>query len=174
MLQDMYQEYLYVIGKAKDGYKLDVDVEHRNIHTFYQNKVPLFKLIFGKFSDQEFDSILVSFHIDIKSSKAVTWYANLYKITPFIAVTDHYIEDDQGETYLGEDADIIKNLKLQRNILEHWLSEKSPEEIQGFVESKILGRIRDPKKSFDSLKQSEQAILEFEKMKKSVNDEDVH
>lgn len=170
---DLYQEYLFIIGKLKDIYKLDVDTGHRNIHTFFQNKTQMFKLMFGKYISGG-NQIVISFHIDVPSRDAVYWFLNVQHFHPLLKVVDHHIEDDKGETYLGSDASTIKNLLIQRNTIDHWLSNKTEKEMKDFVEGQIVGKVRNAKKSYNSEEESSKAMVEFERMKKPSEDEDTH
>jgi hypothetical protein len=173
MITDLYQEYLYIIGKLKDVYKLDSDTTHRNIHTFYQNKAQIFKLMFGKYTNGG-NQIVVSFHIDVPSRDAVYWFLNIQYFYPLLKVVDHHIEDDKGETYLGSDATAIQNLLIQRNTLDHWLSNKTDQEIKDFTEGDVVGSVRNSKQSYNSQEESGKAIIEFERMKKPSDGEDTH
>lgn len=171
MLISLYQEYLYTIGKLKDIYKLEVDVVNKNIHIFYENKIPIFKLLFGSFAKNGQEAIVVSFHIDVKITHAIQWFSNIEQIHPDLKVADAYIEDDKGETYLGEDAEFIKNLKFQREVLDTWLSNRGEDEMREFVKSKIVGKPKNLNKIYDSRHDRELAIMEFELLKKPENGE---
>jgi hypothetical protein len=174
MLIDMYQHYLYIIGKLKDAYQLSVDVNHRDIHTFYKEKMPIFKLLFGQYSGSDEPSIVVSFHIDLSSVFVVQWFHNIQQLHPPLKISEHFIEDDHGETWLGEDANSIRDLKYQQYVLEKWLSRSDTDEIKEFVDSKIVGRTRDFKKTYVSQTEFDEARIEFSKMKKPSAGEEVH
>jgi hypothetical protein len=173
MIIDLYQEYLYVIGMLKDVYKLEVETAHRNIHTFFVNKSQTFKLMFGTYQNGS-NQIVVTFHIDVPSRDAIYWFLNIQHFYPMLKVVDHHIEDDKGETYLGSDASTIKNLMMQRNTLEHWLDNKTEQEMKDFVDGEIVGKVRDPKRSYDSQTEPSKAIIEFTRMQKPSDDEDTH
>jgi hypothetical protein len=173
MIMSLYQEYLRVIGQLKDVYKLDVETNHRDIHTFFVNKVQTFKLLFGTYASGH-NQIVVSFHIDVPSRDVVYWFLNIQYFHPLLKVVDHHIEDDKGETYLGSDASMIKNLMIQRNTLEHWLVNKSERDWKDLVNGEIVGKVRDPKQSFNSQVESDKAIIEFKRIKKPDEDEDSH
>lgn len=174
MVSNLYQEYIYVIGKLKDVYKLDVDVDHRNIHTFYMNKRPVFKLLYGEFQKETSPSVVVSFHLDLHHAEAIQWFINIYSIHPLIKIHDSYIEDSNGEFYLGEEALSIREIYQTQEILENWLSTSDRSEIEEYVKSKVTGRYRAPNPTFDSQKQRSEAIIDFEKLKKPADDEGVH
>lgn len=173
MITTLYQEYLFVIGKLKDVYKLEVDTNHRDIHTFYQNKVQLFKLMFGAYENGD-HQIVVSFHIDVTSRDAIYWFLNIQYFYPMLKAVDHHIEDDKGETYLGSEATAIQNLLMQRNTLDYWLTEKSEKDMKDFVDGEVVGKVRNPKQSYNSQEESSKAIMEFDRMKKPSDDEDTH
>jgi hypothetical protein len=174
MITDMYQEYLYVIGKLKDVFKLDVIVDHKDIHTFFMGKKPLFKLIYGIFSEDKDPSIVVSFHLDLHHPEAINWYIQIYKIHPFTSIHDSHVEDSNGETYLGEDALAIREVYRSQEILGKWLESSSREEIKEFTEAKVNGRKRNPNQVFDSQVQKDEAIIEFERIRKPPSEDDVH
>jgi hypothetical protein len=170
----MYDQYIYLIGKLKDVYKLDVEVEHRNIHVFYKDKLPLFKLFFGIFPSQESQSIVISFHIDLTHPEVIIWFQNLKDIHPIIELHDSYIEDSVGETYLGEDAVAIKNLYVSQDVLDTWLNSATVEDMQAFIHSKVLGRDRDPNKPFDVQSQFEAAEIEFQRIRVPGSEDELH
>lgn len=174
MFSSLYQEYLYVVGKLKDIYPLNIDVNHKDIHTFYDEKRPIFKLLYGTFNEETEPSIVVSFHINIRHVEAIIWYSRIYNIHPLLRLHDSHIEDDRGETYLGADAETIRDIKLQQDILSEWLNKHAKEDIEEFVDAKVHGRQRDSKKSFSSQAEAEKAIIEFEKMQNPDDDGDVH
>lgn len=173
MLTDLYQEYLFIIGKLKDTYSLHIDVDHKDIHTFYRDKKPLFKLMFGHFTKDDSPSIVISFHLDMYHSEAISWFVNIYQLHPLIQIQDSYMEDSNGETYLGQDALALKEVYQAQAILSDWLENHDKKEIKEFVESKVVGRERT-NKVFDSLGQKDEAIIEFSRMKKPDDDEGVH
>lgn len=173
MISDLYQEYLYVIGKLKDIYNLHVDVDHKDIHTFYRDKRPLFKLFYGVFSKDDTPSIVVSFHLDMHHAEAIQWFINIYNVHPLIKMHDSWLEDANGEAYLGEDALALREVYMAQEVLAQWLENHTKEEIEDFVESKVVGR-EPTKKIFNSLSQKAEAIIEFERVKKPDDDESVH
>jgi hypothetical protein len=174
MLTDMYQEYLFVIGKLKDIYGLHVDVDHKDIHTFYKDKKPLFKLFYGMFTKESDPSIVISFHLDLIHAEAIQWFSFVYRLHPMLKIHDSYIEDSNGETYLGEDALAIRETYMTQDILGHWLENHDEKEMKEFVEAKVLGRQPDHKKTFDSRTQIDEAIIEFERVRKASDEDDIH
>ena len=174
MPTERYQEYIRVIGSLKDTFKLDVDVEHQDIHTFYRDKRPLFKLFFGMFQNEPEPTIVVSFHLDLFHPEAIAWYINIYRAYPQITMHDSYLEDDNGETYLGEDALALREVYQAQEIVNDWLKDSSQEEMEEFAKAPVLGRERDPKKLFDSRKERLEATIEFERLRKPSDDEEVH
>lgn len=172
MVTNMYEQYVFVIGKLKDIYKLDVDVDHKNIHTFYREKRPLFKLFYGMFTAEDDPSIVVSFHLDMYHPEAIQWFINIYSLHPLIKMHDSYIEDSNGECYLGEDALALRETYQAQEILEQWLENQTVEEIEEFVGSKVVGRQTRPK-IFDSLSQKDDAIIEFERVGRPDDDDEI-
>lgn len=174
MASELYQEYLRVIGTLKDVHKFDVQVDHQDIHTFYRDKRPIFKLLFGIFQEDIEPSIVVSFHIDLYHPEAVGWFINIYRVHPGVAMHDSYIEDSNGETYLGKDALAIKEIYTAQEILSNWLENSSKEEMEEFTKAKVTGRKRDSKQSFHSQEQKDQATMEFDRIKKPGSADEVH
>lgn len=170
----MYQEYLRVIGKLKDIFGLHIDVDHQDIHTFYKDKRPLFKLFFGSFSQQENPSIVISFHLSLLHQEAIRWFINVYQIHPSVALHDSYIEDSDGNTHLGEDALAIEEVYMAQEILAEWLETHTEEEIKYFATSKVVGKSKDPQKIFDASRQKDVAIMDFDKMRKPTDDDQIH
>lgn len=173
MIQSLFDEYIYTIGKLKDVYKFEVDTSHREIHTFYLDKIPIFKLLLGKYQGTEETNIVISFHIDIDAVTAVDWFMRVSDIHPLLKIADSYIEDDRGETYLGEDAKTIKNLKLQQEVLEAWLEQKDKQDVKDFVDGNIVGRVRESTKLYSSQVERDKAKIEFSTMKKPDDDGEV-
>jgi len=172
MVTTLYEQYLFVIGKLKDTYKLDIEVDHRDIHTFYKDKRPLFKLFYGMFTKEDDPSIVVSFHIDMYHPEAIQWFINIYSLHPLIKMHDSYIDDSNGETYLGEDAVALQEMYRTQQVLEHYLENHDTEEIRQVVDSKIVGRHIRPT-IFDSQMQRAEAIIEFNRLGKPSDDDEV-
>lgn len=173
MTSELYQEYLRVIGRLKDVHGFTVDVDHQDIHTFYHKKRQIFKLFFGIFHSDNEPSIVVSFHIDLYHPEAIGWFINIYRQYPNIAMHDSYIEDSNGETYLGEDALALKETYMAQDILNNWLDGSTRDEIKEFAQAKVTGRQRNPFKSFDSHTQRHEATIELERMKRPNDDDEI-
>jgi len=175
IVTSMYEQYLWLIGQLKEAHKLHVEPDHQDVHTFYRGKLQLFKLMYGRFADQSQDYIVVSFHINLSATDAIEWYVTIKNLHPPIKVADVYIEDARGETYLGEDATKIHTAMIEQQVLKVWLQDNNSkkEDIVKFVESKVVGRVRDHKKAYDSQTEMEKAIIEFDLMKKPVDDGEV-
>jgi hypothetical protein len=174
MIVTLYQEYLLVIKRLTEIYKLHVDVGHKDSHTFYKDKVPIFKLLFGTSRETGETNIVVSFHIGLKIHNAVAWFVSIYHEHPLIQVAESFIEDSQGELYIGEDAEFIQKLIQEREIIIHWLDNRSPEEMIKLAKTPVIGRKRDYRKSYHSRLDVEEATIEFEHLKKPKDDGDVH
>lgn len=173
MVTDLYAHYLWLIGTLKDSYKLHVDADHKDIHTFYKERQPLFKLFFGRFDKNNVDSIVVSFHIDLISTVTISWFMILQNLHPPISLTEVFIEDATGESYIGEDAVKIRDLKIQQKVLKLWETSKK-KEIKEFIDSKVVGRVRT-KKVFNasSSEEVQKAITDFELLKLPTDDGEV-
>lgn len=171
---DMYQEYLYVVGKLKDVHGLEITVEHENVHTFYKNKKPVFKLLFGMHDKEEDTSIAVTFHIDLMHAEAIQWFIAIYNTHPPIRLQDSYIEDSDGNFFLGEDAIKIQYVYTSQDVLKEWLENATKEEIKEFTETKVTGYVEKTQKTFDSQNQREMAKISFNQLRKPTDDEEVH
>lgn len=174
MTNERYQDYLHLIGQLKDIHKLHADADHQDVHSFYKDKKPLFKLFFGTFEKSKTQSIVVSFHLDLKHHEAIRWFVDIYKLENDVVIHDSYIEDDAGETYLGDDAEVIRDIFTSQEVLKDWLDTSSRQQIETYTKSKVIGRDREPNKSFDSQLEAGRAIIEFDKIKKPGNGEQVH
>lgn len=174
MSDESYQNYLYLVGQLKDIHSLTVDVDHRDIHSFYKDKQPLFKLFHGMFTGDGQASIVVSFHINLRHSEVIRWFINIYRLEDTIAIHDSFIEDDNGETYLGEDAETIRDVYFSQEVLKDWLESADREDVEKFTEAKVVGRVREANKPFDAEAQREEALIEFDRIRKPSDDEEVH
>lgn len=175
IVTSMYEQYIWLIGQLKEIHKLHVEADHQDVHTFYSGKLQLFKLLYGRFTDSNQDYIVLSFHINLSATDAIEWYVVVKNYHPPIRVTDVYIEDARGETYLGDDATKIHTAMIEQQVLKAWLHDhkSKKEDIVKFVESKVVGRVRDHKRTYDSTTEMEKAIMEFDLMKKPVDDGEV-
>ena len=169
-----YAEYLAVVGKVKDVMGLTVEVPHKDIHTFFKDKTPLFKLLYGTFEESKSADIVISFHVDVPANEAMQQYYVIHKIHPWLKLVEEHIEDDAGETYMGEDARILRDTFLEQVILKKWLEKNDPELIREFVGSQIVGRERDLSRSYSANHERDLAIREFEMMQKPLKKEEVH
>ena len=176
MGKEKYQEYLHLIRRLKDVYGIHADVDHQDIHVFSKDKRQIFKLFFGIFNTKPDGdaTIVVSFHVDLMHAEAIIWFMNILKLHPDIQLHDSYIEDSSGETYLGEDAEALKEVYMAQEILGQWLESSSREEMEEFATSKVVGRVRDSKKNFDSRNEKQEAIIEFDRLRKPSDDDQIH
>lgn len=174
MIMTLYQEYLLVIKRLTEIYKLHVDVNHRDIHTFYKDKIPLFKLLFGKYEDSGETNIVVSFHIGVKTHDAIEWFTRIHEEHPLLKVAQSFIEDSQGESYIGDEAEFIQKLIQEREIIIHWLENQGIEEMKKLAKTPVIGRKRDYRKSYHSRLDVEKATIEFDHLKKPKDDGDIH
>lgn len=166
MLMDLYQEYLYIIGQIKDIYKVDAYPDHKEIHTFSIKGAPLFKLFYGVFQNDKEPSIVLAFHIDMIHPEVIKWFTAIYNISPVVSIHDSWIDDSNGETYIGEDAITIQEVYRAQNILSDWLENHTKEEIEEFTKMDVSGRAAAPRKVFDSQTGRDMAIMEFKRLNK--------
>jgi hypothetical protein len=174
IIVNFYQEYLYVIGKLKDVHGLHVDVDHKDVHTFYKGKQQLFKLLHGTFSEDGTPTIVVTFQIELDAKEIIQWYLNVSNVHPMVKMMESYFEDVAGEIFYGEDAKKLLTVKHDQQCIKEYLAHYDTKGLREFASAKVVGRERDPKKLYISHLEMDQAIKEFETMKKPVEDDEVH
>lgn len=173
-MDERYSDYLELVEQLKLDHKLEVDQEHSEVHSFLKNDIVIFKLMYGTYDKDRKPSVVVTFQIDLKHHEAIYWFVEIYKLDASIIIHDSFMEDDAGETYLGEEAEIVRDLKKSQEILKDWLDTSSPQQIETFTKSKIIGQTRDHTKSFDSQFEKDEAIIDFTKTRKPGDGENMH
>jgi hypothetical protein len=164
-----FEELVVCMSSIDQG--LTLDREHQHIATFYEAKNPIFKLVFGHFEGDHDESIVISFYLDLNPALAVNWFHRVVSFYKDISLTTCFYIDDAGESYVEEEAEIIKSYKTEQMVLSKYLDKLDREDIKSFVDSKILGRVRETKKQYLDY---HGALSEFNKMKKPVDDDECH
>lgn len=173
MVVSMYQHYLWMIGKLKDSHKMTIVVPHKDSHEMCIDNQPKFKLLFGEFAGHVGECIVFCPHVYLEIKEAIIWFSRVAALHPELLLWDVYLEDDRGEYFLGNDAYDVQNLFEQKATLEHWLENSDEVGIAEFVNSKTYGRVRDPKKLYDSTVQKNLAMDEFLRIRKPDSDDEV-
>ena len=161
------ETYMMLVKQLTEAYKLNFYMEHKFIHEFFEEKIPLFKLIYAVDPKTKDNRVLVSFHLDMDAVDAIQWFDKICTSYPNARLAECYYKDDMDETYLGQDAEVIKMYKLEQEIVTKWL-EQGEEKAKKFAESQIAGRERPKGKSFTD---RDEAFAEFHKMQKGEEDE---
>lgn len=174
IIVNFYQEYLYVIGKLKDIHGLHVDVDHKDVHTFYKGKQMIFKLLHGTFSDDGTPSIVVTFQMELDAKEVIQWYLNICNVFPPIKLMESFFEDVAGEIFYGEDAKKLLTVKRDQQCIQEYLKHYDTKGLREFATAKVVGRERDPKRVYVKDTEMDLALKEFELMKKPVEDDEVH
>lgn len=166
------ETYHSLIKKLIDQYHLKVYQEHEFIFEFFEGDLPLFKLIFGRDDEKAYNKIVLSFHLETSVVDAIQWYVKVTNWYADTRLTDSYFKDDSGESYIGQDAEILRRYKMEQEVVSSWLDGESDEEdARDFATSKIRGRIRERGKSFSRM---DDAIREFNMMAKGDHDDEYH
>lgn len=166
-----YAEYLYYVDHIAEKYGIGSYQEHRYIHEFFEaEECPLFKLIYGPTDKTGGKNVVVlTLHLDLNPVDSIQWYSRVSSIIPNVRLQQPYYKDDRGETFLGAQAETLKMYKEEQNIIAGWLESKSgDEEAKRYVESKVVGRVRNKKLAYVDL---ESAVNEFNRIFNPDSDE---
>jgi hypothetical protein len=174
MKHPLYTEFVAVAKELEEKLNLTVESNHDDIRTFLKGDVEIFKLLIGTFETTGDTEIVVSFHVALKPVETIGFYRKIDKIYPWFKLVECYIDDDMGETYLGEDAETLYNLFIQQEVLSNWFEKKTEDDAKEFVGQEIVGRERDLKRSYSSIFERDEALLEFERMAKPLKTDEVH
>ena len=151
-------------------YGLDAYWEHESVVEFFEgDDLPLFKLIFGPSTMSEGKNVVIStFNIEVDPVDAIQWFLRIRGIISDIRLQESYYKDDQGETFLGENAYQIRMYKDEQRILAEYLeSDRDEESTKSYTKGKVYGRRRNKKKIFND---TEAALEEFHRI--VIPDED--
>lgn len=166
-MQVTEQTYKDVIKGLTEHYGLNALKEHKFIYEFFEaEEVPLFKLIYGFKESEQKNILIATFHIDLNPADAIQWFLRIEHLHPKIRLQECYIKDDRGETFLGTQAEALRQYKLEQEALYNWTSDK--EEAEKYVKARVLGRNRIKNQSFI---EDTDAMIEFNRMVKPEDDE---
>ena len=152
--------------ESRFGLSIDRGV-HPNLVECLEGPIPLFNLILDLDGDDESEAGLmyVSFHIELDAPTAIQWYHRLVIYDKDLAMTGVYLKDAEGETYVGEDAQVLRLYMMEQDIVAKWMTtERDPEDIFN-PNLKVPGP--SPMKTFSDYKK---AFREFRDMRKKKND----
>lgn len=162
-----YEKYIEIIKDLNDAYGTAVDVEHEFIHEFYENQIPLFKLILGDPGDGQDALLIISFHLDLPATSAIQWFLRITSLHKDANLSAPYIRDSNGDSYVGEDAEIVRMYALEQEILSTWIkSERTEEEATARIEKEVESP-EEPPKTFATVKA---AVAAFKRLGKKKND----
>lgn len=121
--------YGEIITQIKNLYDVSYEAEHQYIHEFSEGPIALFKLILVN-SNEGKSFMMVSFHIEVEAMDAIQWFMRIRALDPNLRVTACYLKDSNGESYVGEDAQILKLYMIEQDIISTFIEgTKDPEEI---------------------------------------------
>lgn len=158
--------YEAILERLQKDYDLHIDrSEHPGITEFYEGPLPLFKLILSAPEEDNPAILIVAFHIELDSPTAIQWYTRIRGLDPNVHLSACYLKDAEGTSYVGEDADIMRQHMMEQDLLSSWAaSDIDPEEILG---QKPPIPPPSPIKTFSNYKK---AIVAFHRMKKNKKD----
>lgn len=111
---DAFNRILDTILEETD---LLMEKEHEHIYEFFDGEEPIFKLIYSPpLPDDEY-IICVAFHVELDSPYAIRWFQKLQGFVPELELSACYIRDENGDTYIGQDAHAYRQQKAEREIL---------------------------------------------------------
>lgn len=158
------EQYLEIIKKINDTYGTTAEVEHRFIHEFFEGSIPVFKLILSKTDEAVPGIMIVSFHLDTAITTAIQWFVRLRQLDVHLHITGSYIKNGNGETYVGEEAELFKMYSMEQAIIAAWNRVSKPESNSTrslSITSNLVKRITTA---------ADAAIAEFEKNAKNKDD----
>jgi len=148
-----YGEYILLISKLKDNFGLTEDVEHKYIHIMKEGTVQLFRIIFGYDPETNANELYLSFHLDINPVDSIMWYQRIKQAYSKVKLLECYFQDQRGETYTGQAAEVIRHYILEQEVISNWKSDD--EQTDKYVNAKIIGRNPNENVSFDPKRASE-------------------
>lgn len=158
-----YDVYLDVIKKLNETYGTTVEVEHQFIHEFFEGPHAIFKLILNDTPEHP-GILLVSFHLDLPSPAAIQWFLRIRQLDPTLFMTGCYLKDAQGNSHVGDDADILKMYMLEQEVISAWIQSNKDEE-EALKAPQLVPPT--PKPVFNTVKA---ALVEFDRMNKKKDD----
>lgn len=121
----LFDHYITTIEYIKDIHAPIIKVINKNVHEFYEGSIPLFHLIYGvsKLNKAQQDRIYISFHLSLNSVDAIQWFIRVRKISSKIFLLSCNYADNDGYTFLGQDAEILRYQKEEQAILDNWIKQ---------------------------------------------------
>lgn len=160
--------YEKMVTGIVDLYGVKPYKEHECVREFYEGDIPLFKLIYSPGDEEQEPMIVVSFHLDVDSVYAIQWYTRLQDLCPPLRITHCYYQDDAGQTFVGEYAEIVKMYKTEQAAIANWIRENEETDEENLEKKVIVEPSNSLKKVYTS---KEQAVQDFNRMKKGKKDE---
>lgn len=157
--------YKAVIAQLNKVYGTKSDVEHEFIHEFFEGPIPLFKLILSETDDGRAGAMIASFHIELDSVDAIQWFLRVRELDPELQITGCYLKDEDGVSYVGEDAAILRMHMIEQDLATAWahsIAQEAGPDDQPPVPLKL-----SPLRAFNTYKAT---LIEFQKMKKKKGD----
>ena len=151
-----------IIERLQAEYSLSVDrSEHESIVEFYEGPLPLFKLIVTTPPERTGPTLLISYHIELDAPSAIQWFLRVRHLDPNLMISESYLKDSKGVSYVGEDADILKMYMVEQDVVAAYMqSEKDAEDI---LEQELPSHQPSPIKVYSEYKK---ALAEFNRMEK--------
>lgn len=156
--------YEAIVARLQKEFSLTADrSEHPAITEFFEGPLPLFKLIIAQDEDLT-TSLYVSYQIQLDIPSSIQWFMRLRNLDPNIVVAPSYIKDSEGNSYVGEDAEIILMYMVEQDVITAFVqSDKDAEDI---VNKKALPQA-SPVKVYSNYKK---ALTEFKNLRKGKQD----
>lgn len=157
--------YEAILERLSKEYGLTLDREHQFVTELLEGPLPLFKLILSEGENEEAGIMIVSYHLEMRPPDTIQWFMRLRNLDPNLHMTASYIKDANGDSHVGEDAEILRMYMIEQDVITAWMaSNKDAAEVLG----KDLPLPKpSPVKSYNTYRQ---ALIEFQKMQKKKGD----
>ena len=156
--------YDEMLSQIRHLYDVACESEHRFIHEFFEGQLPVFKLILVDNTDGP-GFIMVSFHIEMEASAAIQWFMRIRQMDPNLRVTQCYLKDQNGVSYVGEDAQVLRLYVIEQEIMSSYIQgDKDADEI---ITQTVTSDKPSPVRTYSDQKTT---IDAFNKLKKSKGD----
>lgn len=157
--------YSEILTQVRNLYGLTSEPEHSCIHEFFEGPLPVFKLILVAPNDDGPGFTMVSFHIEIEAAVAINWFVRIRTLDPNLRVTACYLRDSNGDSYVGDDAHVLKLYMVEQDIISSFIQgNKDPEDI---VNQRVIQAKPSPIKTYSDYRT---AINQFKKLVKQEGD----
>ena len=159
------QDYVHFLQEISQYFGLTIRSEHEFIHEFFEEKIPVFKI--ALLPDKKSSQTVIAFHVDIDPATAVQWWEQLRAIYPPLKVTANYITDHQGNTCVGETAEVLKRYLLEQEIISAYI--ESDMDDDAVLNKKPHLELLDNK--IKDLTSQETALEAFHNLRKRTDDQ---